>query len=80
MTTVPENTVTDLRGAAIIPLTLLKVSQVFREAKAGKIMEFLVNDPEIKRDIFKILHPSSYKLMDIDNEGSFYRIRLIRKR
>ena len=78
MTAAPDHTVVDLRGA-IVPLTLLKVSQVFREAKAEKIMEFLVNDPDTKRDIFKILPPSSYQLIDLNNEGSFYRIRLIKK-
>jgi len=79
MTTIPDHTVVDLRGA-IIPLALLKVSQVFRETKAGKIMEFLVNDPDTKRDIFKILPPFSYRLTDMNDEGSFYRIRLIRER
>ena len=79
MTTVPDHAVVDLRGV-IIPLALLKVSQVFRETEAGKIMEFLVNDPDTKRDIFKILPPFSYRLMDMNDEGSFYRIRLIRER
>lgn len=79
MTMVPDHTMVDLRGA-IIPLALLKVSQVFRETEAGKIMEILVSDPGTKRDIFKILPPSSYKLMDMNDEGSFYRIRLIRER
>ena len=79
MTMLPEHTVLDLRGA-IIPLILLKVSQVFREAEAGKMMEILVSDSDTERDIFRILPPYSYKLMDIHDEGSFYRIRLIRER
>ena len=79
MTTPVENTVVDLRGA-IIPLILLKISQVFRENETSKTIEILVNEPDIRRDIFKILPPSSYKLIDMNDEGSFFRIRLIRKR
>lgn len=79
MTRVPNHTVVDLRDA-IIPLTLLKISQVFWETEAGKIMEILVSDRDTERDIFKILPPSSYKLMHTNNEGSFYRIRLVRER
>ena len=79
MTMVSDRTIVDLRGA-IIPLILLKISQVFRENETGKTIEILVNEPDIKRDIFKILPPLSYKLVDINDEGSFYRIRLIRER
>ena len=69
----------DLRDA-IIPLTLLKISQEFREIKVGEMMEILVNDPGTKRDLFKILPASSYKLTQLSNVGSFYQIRLIKKR
>jgi len=65
----------DLRGA-IIPLTLLKVSQVFREIDVGKTMEILMNDPDSRKDLFKILPASGYKLMDMTDEGAFYRICL----
>lgn len=68
----------DLRGA-FIPLTLLKISQKFREIEAGETMEILANDPDTKRDLFKILPPFSYKLLDLNDEGSFYRIRLIKE-
>ena len=77
MTTVPDH-ILDLRGA-IIPLTLLKISQEFREIQAGKTMEILVNDPDTRRDLFKILPAFSYKLMNLNDEGSFYRIRLIKE-
>ncbi len=77
MTTVPDH-ILDLRGA-VIPLTLLKISQEFREIKVGETMEILLNDPDTRRDLFKILPAFSYKLMDLNDEGSFYRIRLIKK-
>lgn len=69
----------DLRDA-IIPLTLLKISQEFRETKVGEMMEILVNDPDAKRDLFKILPASSYEVTQLNDVGSFYRIRLIKKR
>jgi len=68
----------DLRDA-IIPLTLLKISQEFREIKVGETMEILVNDPDTKRDLFKILPASSYEVMQLNDVGSFYRIGLIKK-
>ena len=68
----------DLRGA-IIPFALLKVSQKFREIKVSETMEILVNNPDVKRDLFKILPPFSYEVMDLNDEGSFYRIRLKKK-
>ena len=67
--------VLDLRGA-IIPLTLLKVSQVFREIDIGKTLEILMDDPDSKRDLFKILPDCSYKLIEVTDEESSYRIRL----
>ena len=71
---VPDHTL-DLREA-ISPLALLKVSQMFREMKSGKIMEILGSDPETKEDLFKILPAASYKLVDMKDQKSFYRIRL----
>ena len=68
----------DLRGA-IIPFALLKASQKFREIKAGETMEILVNNPDVKRDLFKILPPFSYEVTALNDEESFYRIRLKKK-
>lgn len=68
----------DLRGA-IIPFALLKISQKFREIKVSETIEILLNDPDTKRDVFKILPPFSYKLIELNDKGSFYRIRLKKK-
>ena len=68
----------DLRDA-IIPLSLLKISHEFREIKVGETMEILLNDPGAKRDLFKILPAASYEVTQLNDEGLFYRIRLIKK-
>ena len=70
--------IVDLRNA-IIPLILLKISQEFREIEVGEIMEIWVDDLNTKMNLFKILPASSYKLTELNNEGSYYRIRLIKQ-
>ena len=70
----------DLRGA-IIPFTLLKVSQAFKMINPGEILEVLWSDPETQNDLFKILPDSSYELilMETLEENTTYRIRLAKK-
>jgi TusA-related sulfurtransferase len=67
----------DLRGA-IIPFSLLKVSQVFKIIKPGELIEILYSDPDIRNDLLKILPESSYELtlMEELEEDYFYRIQL----
>jgi TusA-related sulfurtransferase len=67
----------DLRGA-IIPFSLLKVSQVFKILKPGELLEILCSDPDTRIDLFKILPESSYELtlMEELEEDYFYRIQL----
>ena len=67
----------DLRGA-IIPFSLLKVSQVFKILKPGELLEILCSDPDIRIDLFKILPESAYELtlMEELEEDFFYRIQL----
>ena len=63
----------DLRGA-IPPITLLKVSQVFREMKPQEILEILCRDPDTRVDLFKVLPPFSYELIimeELEEESSF---------
>lgn len=70
----------DLRGA-IIPFTLLKVSQTFKMINPGDTLEVLLGDEETRNDLFKILPDSSYELILMEKLGKdfTYRIRL-RKR
>ena len=67
----------DLRGA-IIPFSLLKVSQVFKILKPGELLEIWCSDPDIRSDLFKILPESAYELtlMEELEEDYFYRIQL----
>ena len=67
----------DLRGV-IIPFSLLKASQVFKIIKPGELLEILCSDPDIQKDLFKILPHSSYELtfMEELEEDCFYRIQL----
>lgn len=63
----------DLRGA-IPPISLLKVTQVFRRMKENEILEILGRDKETRMDIFKIIPNFTYELIgmeDLDPEDSF---------
>ena len=44
----------DLRGA-IPPISLLKVTQVFRQMKRNEILEIIGRDPDTRTDLFKVL-------------------------
>lgn len=67
----------DLRGV-IIPFSLLKASQVFKIIKPGELLEILCSDPDIQKDLFKILPHSAYELTLIEEleKDCFYRIQL----
>mgnify|MGYP000494154850 FL=1 len=60
----------------IVPVTFLNISRSLREIKSGETIEIVGNDPETKRDLFKILRTFSYELLNIDNDKNLYRIRL----
>ena len=70
----------DLRGA-IPPITLLKVSQVFREMKTQETLEILCRDPETRTDLFKIIPAFSYELIIMEEmeDDSFFRVRMKKK-
>ena len=67
----------DLRDI-IAPLTLLKVTQLLETLKAGEILEILAKDPDTRKELFKVLKAFHYQLMGIEEERSYYRIRLMR--
>jgi len=71
----------DLRRA-IIPFTLLKVSQVLRTIQPGDIIEVFWSDPDIPEDLFKILPESSYDLIAMEemaDEEPSYRMEIKKK-
>ena len=64
---------------SITPMTLLKLSNLFRAMKSGETIELIGLDEEIKKDLFKVLHQFSYKVMadeKTEEEKSVYRVRL----
>jgi TusA-related sulfurtransferase len=65
----------DVRGA-IVPIALLKVCQAFREMRTGETMEILVNDPDTRKDLFRVLPSSVCELLDTREEPSFSRFFL----
>ncbi len=52
----------DLRGL-LIPFTLLKVSQAFREIEAGEILEVLWGEPQVPGELYKVLPEFSYEVV-----------------
>jgi TusA-related sulfurtransferase len=71
----------DLRGA-IVPFSLLKVSQEFKQMDPGETLEVCLSDPDTPTDLFKILPGSLYELMSLEeiaNEEPSYRITLVKK-
>ena len=71
----------DLRGA-IIPFTLLKVSQVFGSIHPGDILEILWNDPDTPADLFKILPEDCFEMITMElmeEKDPFYRLEIKKK-
>jgi TusA-related sulfurtransferase len=69
----------DFRGA-ITPLTMLKLSRVFREMRSNQTLEVLGLDPDARSDLFRLLPAVSYELISMDeNDDSPIRV-FLRKR
>ncbi len=66
---------------SISSISLLKMSRIFKEMKSRQIMEILGSDPELQKDLFKVLPESSYELIFINvvDDDDYYRVQ-IRKR
>jgi TusA-related sulfurtransferase len=69
----------DLRGA-ISPISLLKVTQAFREMKPNEILEILVCDPDTRKDLFKILPDLSYELIIFEEMEREHSVRVQMKK
>ncbi|MBW1751517.1 MAG: sulfurtransferase TusA family protein [Deltaproteobacteria bacterium] len=74
-----KNHVLDLRGI-IAPVTFLKVTQLLRTMKPGETLEILGKDPDTRTQLSQVLHTFHYQLLDTKEEGSFYRISLMKKK
>ncbi len=71
----------DFRGS-ITSISLLKLSQTFREMKANEVLEILGSNLDTRSDLFKVLPDDSYDLIFLDvveEEDYFFRIQLKKK-
>jgi TusA-related sulfurtransferase len=60
-------------------ISLLKMTEIFGRMLAGETMEICGSDPDIRRDLLKVLPENSYDLVTIDeDEGGqdYYTIRI----
>ena len=69
----------DLRDA-LIPFSLLQITNAFRRMGPGEVMEILADDAEIKTDLQRILPLAAYDIFffsEANNAGrQSYRLRL----
>ena len=80
MKTKPDH-ILDIRKA-IHPISLLKVSQVFRAMKEQETLEILCQDYDTRTDIFKVLPSFSYELIfmeELEKDDPTFRVQ-VRKR
>jgi TusA-related sulfurtransferase len=71
----------DFRGT-ITSISLLKLTQTFREMAADEVLEILGSDLDTRNDLFKLLPDDSYDLIFLDvieGEEHFYRIQIKKK-
>jgi TusA-related sulfurtransferase len=72
----------DIRRS-IPPISLLKLSQVFRAMKKQETLEILCGDLDTRTDIFKVLPPFSYELLsveELDEEDIIFRVHMKKKK
>ena len=55
----------DFRGS-ITSISLLKLTQTFREMKASEVLEILGSNLDTRSDLFKVLPDDSYELIFLD--------------
>ena len=65
----------DAQGT-IIPITLLKLTHVFKEMIPGETIDILIGDGDTREDLFRVLPVSFYEVIEIKEEESFCGISL----
>ncbi len=65
----------DLRKV-IAPFAFLKVTQALRDMKPGDILQVAGDDPNTRKEIFKVLHTVRYTVVDTQEEGNYYCISI----
>lgn len=70
----------DVRGA-ISPFSLLKVSQVFQQMKPREAMDILGCDPDMQKDLLRILPEASCEIICAESGGDpeIARVRLVKR-
>ena len=75
------NYILDLRET-IPPITLLKISQAFRDMKPGEMLEILCRDLDTRRDVFKVISPVTCELIvmeEMADEPASVRVQMKKK-
>jgi len=67
----------DLIGV-VSPVCLLKCKRALAEMDAGEVLEILLQDPYVVEELLKIIERSADKVIQSEQEGDHYRIRLIK--
>jgi len=66
----------DIRGA-IQPFSFLIISNTFKELPEGETLEIMLNGPHAAAELFKILPPSSYAMLLMEDcKGNEEGVRL----
>ena len=71
----------DLRGS-ILPFSMLRISNHFKEMRAGEILEVVWSDPGATDDLLRVLPASAYEVLaieEIKGDESQFRMRLRKK-
>lgn len=61
---------------SIMPLSLLKVTKIFRKMEANQVLEVIGYNPETRADFIKVLPASSFELHVMEEEESVCRIQI----
>jgi len=67
----------DVRGM-ISPFSLLKVSLVFQQMKPFQVMEITGCDPDMQRDLLRILPEASYEVVCTEHQTTNMEISKLR--
>ncbi len=63
-------------------ISLLKMTEIFSRMQPMQIMEICGSDPDIRRDLLKVLPAASYDVLTSDEEveQDFYKVRIQKRR
>ncbi|MEZ4527501.1 MAG: sulfurtransferase TusA family protein [Desulfobacterales bacterium] len=69
----------DIRGL-IAPITFLQVNDAFRQIRPGELLEILGDDADTRQDIFQVMNLFDYQTISIEEQETFFRICLKKKK